>query len=113
MSEKFCNDVHETMSGTCYKYRETPDIFITMNGNNSTCSDNDMEISKFVKHDETKNIITYNNKNRSSSVDLSIVKDEKDVKDQNFEVSNTFTIIIRSISVDYGLKENVRNTNIV
>ncbi|XP_067209119.1 uncharacterized protein [Linepithema humile] len=105
-SEKSCNDVHETMSGACYKYRETPDIFLMMSENNSTCLDDDMEISNFVKHDETKNVVTYTNKNKtmngSSSVDPSITKNEKNekvekdqkdqkdqkpkVKDQNFEV---------------------------
>lgn len=90
ISEKSCSDVHETMSGACYKYRESPDIFVG-SGNNSAYSNDDTEISNRQSERVKTNNITYGKNrtmSRSSSVDLSMMdeKDEK-IKNQYFKVN--------------------------
>nr|ASM42032.1 Dnmt3b [Pogonomyrmex barbatus] len=78
-----CDDEHETLSNMCYKYQETSDTFPGMTTKDSFYdSDEDMKDMLISQRDETKDIITYKNKNRSvrrsASINCSVIKDEDD-----------------------------------
>ncbi|KAL6437030.1 hypothetical protein ACFW04_004973 [Cataglyphis niger] len=81
--EKYYDDEHETLESTCYKYRETPDVYTAISRDTSlhdSCSDE--EDTKFVNQQDKTSAVTYKKKGRDiwrlSSVDHKFVKNRND-----------------------------------
>lgn len=76
-----CDDEHE--NNTCYKYQEMSDSFTVVQTNSYDDSDEDKEFAN--QRDETSNMITYRNKNRTIRRwgSSGSIKDE----DEDFKVS--------------------------
>lgn len=79
--EKYYDDEHETLESTCYKYRETPDVYAASRDTSlhDSCSDED---TKFVNQQDKTSVVTYKKKDRDiwrlSSVDRKFVKNRND-----------------------------------
>ncbi|XP_071643314.1 DNA methyltransferase 3 isoform X2 [Temnothorax longispinosus] len=76
-----CDDEHETLNNACYKYHEMSDTFTAAKNSSLHDSDEDIEFPN-----QSDDIITYRNKNRtirrSASMDYSIKDEDDNVKVQ-------------------------------